>query len=58
MYRIKTFNKIAPQGLERLGVGHVKGWRYHSWYLYVGIGLIVLNFIGKNMFRLIWGITM
>ena len=49
---------MVTQGLERLGVGHVKGWRYHSWYLYVGIGLIVLNFIGKNMFRLIWGITM
>ena len=48
---------MVTQGLERLGVGHVKGWRYHSWYLYVGIGLIVLNFIGKNMFRLIWGIT-
>lgn len=49
---------MVTQGLERLGVRRVKGWKYHSWYLYVGIGLIVLNFIGKNMLRLIWGITM
>lgn len=49
---------MVTQGLERLGVGHVKGWKYHSWYLYTGIGLIALNFIGKNALRLLWGITM
>ncbi len=49
---------MLTQGLERFGIRHVRGWRYHSWYLYAGIGLIVFNFIGKNMLRLFWGITM
>ena len=49
---------MVTQGLERLGVGHVRGWRYHNWYLGAGVGLIALNFIGKNMLRLFWGITM
>lgn len=49
---------MATQGLERLGVPFIKGWRYHGWYLYGAIGLIVLNFVGKNMLRLVWGITM
>lgn len=49
---------MMTQGLERLGVGHVKGWRYHSWYLYVAIGLIIFNFIAKNVLRLLWGIMM
>ena len=49
---------MVTQGLERLGVRHVKGWRYHNWYLGAGVGLIVLNFIGKNVLRLLWGITL
>lgn len=49
---------MVTQAMERLGVWRLKGWRYHNWYLYGGIGLIVLNFIGKNMLRLLWGITM
>ena len=49
---------MVTQGLERLGVAHVRGWRYHNWYLGAGVGLIALNFIGKNMLRLFWGITM
>lgn len=49
---------MLTQGLERLGVRHVRGWRYHSWYLYVAIGLIVFNFIAKNVLRLFWGIMM
>lgn len=49
---------MATQGLERLGVRHVRGWKYHDWYLYGAIGLIVFNFIVKNMLRLIWGIRM
>lgn len=49
---------MVTQGLERLGFRHVKGWKYHNWYLYTGMGLIALNFLGKNMLRLLCGITM
>ena len=49
---------MLTQGLERLGIRHVRGWRYHTWYLYAAIGLIVLNFIVKNVLRLFWGIMM
>ena len=49
---------MLTQGLERLGIRQVRGWRYHAWYLYAAIGLIVLNFIVKNVLRLFWGIMM
>ena len=49
---------MLTQGLERLGIRHVRGWRYHTWYLYAAIGLIVLNFIVKNVLWLFWGIMM
>lgn len=49
---------MATQGLARLGVGRMKGWRFHSWYLYGAVLLIVCNFLIKNMLRLVWGITM
>lgn len=49
---------MLTQGLHRLGVKGVKGWKYHSWYLYAAIIILVGNFLIKNMLRLIWGITM
>ena len=49
---------MLTQGMERLGIRQVRGWRYHAWYLYAAIGLIVLNFIVKNVLRLFWGIMM
>lgn len=49
---------MVTQAMERLGVLQVKGWKYHNWYLYVGMGLIALNFTLKNMLRVFWGILM
>lgn len=49
---------MATQGLARLGIKHVKGWKFHNWYLYGAILLIGCNFLIKNMLRLIWGVTM
>lgn len=49
---------MVTQGLSRIGVKGVKGWRFHYWYLYGAIGLIVFNFLIKNALRGIWGITM
>lgn len=49
---------MLTQGLARMGVRRVKGWKFHNWYLYGAILLIGCNFLIKNMLRLIWGITM
>lgn len=49
---------MLTQGMHRLGVKRMKGWKYHSWYLYAAIIILVCNFLIKNMLRLIWGITM
>lgn len=49
---------MLTQGMHRLGVKFVRGWKYHSWYLYAAAIIVVCNFLIKNMLRLIWGITM
>lgn len=35
-----------------------KPWRFHNWYLYVALGIVVVNCIVKNMLRYIWNIEM
>lgn len=49
---------MMTQGLRRLGVKCVKGWKFHNWYLYGAIILLILNFLVKNLLRLRWGILM
>lgn len=49
---------MVTQGLDRLGLTDQKGWKYHSWYLYGALILVVGNFLVKNVLRLVWGITM
>lgn len=47
---------MLTQGLDRLGVKAVRGWKFHNWYLYGAVIIIICNFLLKNMLRLIWGI--
>lgn len=49
---------MLTQGLDRLGVKGIKGWKFHSWYLYGAVIIIIINFFVKNMLRLVWGIVM
>ena len=49
---------MVTQGLCRLGVKGVKGWKFHNWYLYGAVFLVILNFLVKNLLRLRWGILM
>ena len=49
---------MVTQGLHRVGIRLIRGWRFHQWYLYGAVFLILANFILKNMLRLIWGITL
>lgn len=49
---------MLTQSLHRLGFKAVKAWKYHNWYLYGMIGIVVCNFLLKNLLKLAWGITM
>lgn len=49
---------MLTQGIHRLGVRCVRGWRYHNWYLYVAVAILLGNFLLKNVLRLVYGIMM
>lgn len=49
---------MLSQSLERLHVPKVKGWKFHTWYLYGAIVVIFLNFIIKNILLLCCHITL
>ena len=48
---------LFTQSLERLGVKQIKGWKFHDWYLYGVIVILICNFLIKNLLRWIWGIA-
>lgn len=47
---------LLTQGLHRFGIKCIKPWKYHDWYLYGAIIVLVCNFLIKNLLRLVWGI--
>jgi len=49
---------MLTNGLEMLHVPHVKGWKFHAWYLYGALGLILFHVLEKNILRLVFGIAM
>ncbi|WP_276948461.1 DUF2752 domain-containing protein [Acetatifactor muris] len=49
---------MLTQGLNRAGIRAIKGWKFHNWYLYAGIVILVSNFLLKNILRFVWGITL
>lgn len=49
---------MLTHGLHRLGVRGIRGWRFHNWYLWAGVGIIVINFLLKNVLRLGFGILL
>lgn len=49
---------MLTQGLHRLGLKRIRGWRFHNWYLYGAIVIVAVNFLIKNLLRLVWGIMM
>ena len=44
--------------LEKFSVPHVKGWKFHNWYLLVALGIVVVNFVVKNVLLLAFGIAL
>ncbi len=58
LYTVLVFGGfMLTQGLERLGVRRVRGWKYNDWQLYGAVIVLVCNFLIKNLLRWIWGIT-
>lgn len=40
---------MGTHTLEILRIGRVRGWKFHGWYLYGGMAVIVINWIVKNI---------
>lgn len=49
---------MITQTLERIGVKKVKGWKFHDWFLYVAVILLLGNCILKNVLRMVFHIAM
>lgn len=50
LYVIVVFGGfMLTQTLARLHIPHVKGWKYHNWYLWVALLIIIGNWILKNI---------
>lgn len=49
---------LVTQGLHRLGVKRIRGWRFHYWYLWAGVAVLAINWIIKNILRLSFNILM
>lgn len=49
---------LLSQGLERLGIKGVRGWKFHYWYLWAGAAILAVNWIVKNILRLGFHILM
>lgn len=44
--------------LERLRVPRIRGWRFHNWYLYAAVIILIVNVIGKNILKAYFQITL
>ncbi|MCM1540093.1 MAG: DUF2752 domain-containing protein [Blautia sp.] len=49
---------MLTQSLERLGVKHIRGWKYHDWHLYGALVVVACNFLMKNLLRWVLGIML
>ncbi|MCM1046351.1 MAG: DUF2752 domain-containing protein [Candidatus Gastranaerophilales bacterium] len=49
---------MVTHTMRKLHVGSVKGWKFHEWYLWVALAIVIGNWILKNILLLVFGITM
>lgn len=49
---------LITNWLEWFEVKFIKGWKFHNWYIWVGLSILGINFIVKNILRLRYGIMM
>lgn len=48
---------ILTHTLELFRVKGIRGWRFHSWYLYGALAILILNFAIKNILLLCFHIS-
>lgn len=59
MYTVLVFGGfMLTNTLERWHVLNIKGWKFHDWYLYVALVIVVVNFILKNALLMAFHITL
>lgn len=44
--------------LKRLHILHIKGWKFHNWYLYAALGIVITNWVLRNVLLLALSITL
>ncbi len=49
---------MGTQTLEKLHIGRIKGWKFHTWYLYGAVAIVMGNWILKNILLLVFHITL
>lgn len=49
---------ISQIAARLTGYRHFKGLRFHNWYLYGALAVIIVNFIVKNCLRFFWNVTL
>lgn len=43
---------MLTQTLARLHIGRFKGWHFHEWHFYAAVGIMIANFLLKNVLLL------
>ena len=49
---------MLSQALRIISHGKIKGIKFYDWFLYVAVAIIVVNWILKNVLKLVWNISM
>lgn len=44
--------------LEKLHIGRVHGWKFHSWWLFTALAIVIGNWIFKNILLLMYNVTL
>lgn len=59
LYTIVVFGGfMLTHTLEKFHIPHIKGWKFHGWYLYMALGIIIVNWVLKNVLLLAFDITL
>lgn len=59
LYTIVVFGIfMISHTLERLKIGSISGLKFREWHLYVALGIMVVNWIGKNILLHAFHITL
>ncbi len=49
---------MVTHTMQKLSILHIKGWKFHNWYLYGALGVVIVNWVLKNVLLLAFDITL